>query len=100
LRNMSSSLVAKELDVVGAVSSSIRAKYNLHVAVIRILVGVGVCSITRGVSLPRDAWWSLCSGVLCSLVGYLCWRSFALCSPCALCKRAGHGGSKRLVLMK
>jgi hypothetical protein len=41
LRNMFSSLVAKKLDVVGAVSSSIGAKYSLQVAVMRILVGVG-----------------------------------------------------------
>jgi hypothetical protein len=37
--------------MVGAVSSSIKAKYSLQVAVIQILVGVGVCSITLG-SLP------------------------------------------------
>jgi hypothetical protein len=45
-------LAAKKLDVVGAISSSIGAKYSLQVAVMRILVGVGVCSITLGVSLP------------------------------------------------
>jgi hypothetical protein len=41
---MSSSLAAKKLDVVGAISSSIRAKYSLQVAIMQILVGVYVLS--------------------------------------------------------
>jgi hypothetical protein len=52
LRNMCLSLAVKKLDVVGAVSSSIVTKYSLQVAVIRILIGVGTCSITLRVSLP------------------------------------------------
>jgi hypothetical protein len=45
-------LAVKKLDVVGAISSSSGAKYSLQVAVMQILVGMGVCSITLEVSLP------------------------------------------------